>query len=42
MEIDKNSLIEATDDNRQLILMNDNCDKYDYMAAIGCGAIGAL
>ena len=42
MEIDKNSLIEATDDNRQLILMNDNCDKYDYMAAIGCGAIGGI
>ena len=33
--------IENTNENRQL-LKNDKCDKYDYLIAAGCGAIGGL
>lgn len=33
--------IENTSENRQL-LQDDKCDKYDYLIATGCGAIGGL
>ena len=42
MDINKNALIISSEYNRQLILNNDKCDRYDYLAAIGCGAIGGI
>lgn len=32
----------STDDNRKLLIENDNCDKYDYLAAVACGALGGV
>lgn len=28
--------------NRELLLKADKCDKYDYLTAVGCGALGGL
>ena len=28
--------------NRELLLLKDKCDKYDYLIAAGCGVIGGL
>ena len=36
------TLIENTADNRSLLQSKYRCDKYDYLAAIACGAIGAI
>ena len=36
----KSDLIEASEANRNLLQYDDKCDKYDYMAAVACGAIG--
>lgn len=36
------SLIDCSDENRALIQKNDKCDKYDYLAAVACGAIGGM
>ncbi len=33
--------IENNDETR-LLLQKDTCDKYDYLVAVGCGAIGGL
>lgn len=38
----KYPLIMNSDDNRTLLQTNDKCDKYDYLIAVGCGAIGGL
>ena len=35
-------LIESTKENQKLMIENDKCDKYDYLVAVGCGAIGGL
>lgn len=35
-------LIEASEENRGLIQSSGKCDKYDYLAAVGCGAIGGM
>jgi len=34
--------IENNSANRELLLSNDKCDKYDYLTAVVCGAIGGL
>ena len=36
------SLISCSDENKALIQKNDKCDKYDYLAAVACGAIGGM
>lgn len=36
------SLIENTDENRSLLKEKNKCDKFDYLAAVACGAIGGL
>lgn len=36
------SLIENTDENRALLKNKGKCDKYDYLAAVACGAVGGL
>ena len=30
----KGDLVEASEDNRNLLRYNDKCDKYDYMASV--------
>ena len=40
--IDKYQVLKYSADGSQLIKTNDSCDKYDYLAAIACGAIGGL
>ena len=38
----KYPLIENTDENRSLLKGKDRCDRFDYLAAVACGAIGGL
>lgn len=35
-------VLNQSDENRKLLQRNDKCDKYDYLAAVGCGAIGGI
>jgi len=35
-------LIECSEQNRVLVVKEDKCDKYDYLTAVGCGAIGGM
>ena len=35
-------LIECSEQNRILVFKEDQCDKYDYLTAVGCGAIGGM
>ena len=37
-----NALIINNDENRTLIQSGDKCDKYDYLIAVACGAIGGM
>ena len=30
------------DSNKELLLLKDKCDKYDYLVAVGCGVIGGM
>lgn len=39
---DKQQLIVISKDNQELLLKQDICDKYDYLAAVGCGVIGGI
>ena len=34
--------IENKKENRELFLKKDKCDKYDYLIAVACGALGGL
>lgn len=34
--------VEANQENRDLLCLKDKCDKYDYLAAVACGAIGGM
>ena len=36
------ALITHSEENRTLIQNNDKCDKYDYLIAVACGAIGGM
>ncbi len=38
----KYPIIENSADNRELIKSKDRCDKYDYLTAVACGAIGGM
>lgn len=35
-------LIGNSEENRTLLQKEDKCDKYDYLAAVACGAVGGL
>ena len=35
-------LIADSKENREMLQKYDKCDKYDYIAAVGCGAIGGI
>ena len=35
-------VIENTLENKNLMQYEDKCDKYDYLIAVGCGAVGGL
>ena len=37
-----NELITCSDENRRLVQSADKCDKYDYLIAVACGAVGGL
>jgi len=39
---EKYSMIENSEENKILFQNQDKCDKYDYLAAVGCGAIGGI
>lgn len=40
--IDKEQLITPSEENVTLLKTRDKCDKFDYLIAVGCGAIGGL
>ena len=35
-------IIKESTENRELLQPKDKCDKYDYLAAVACGAVGGL
>ncbi|MBQ9361762.1 MAG: hypothetical protein IJT96_12075 [Lachnospiraceae bacterium] len=37
-----NTLIKNSRDNRQLLINEDKCDKFDYLIGVACGAIGGF
>lgn len=37
-----NGLIINSDENQSLIQSGDKCDKYDYLIAVACGAVGGM
>lgn len=39
---EKKILVEASENNRNLLQYDDKCDKYDYIAAVACGAMGGI
>lgn len=41
-ESSTNTLIVNSDENRDLIQSDDKCDKYDYLVAVACGAVGGI
>ena len=38
----KDSLIKRSEENKNLLVKEDKCDKYDYLTAVACGAIGGI
>lgn len=36
------TLVENSKENRELLQKQDHCDKYDYLVAVACGAIGGM
>ena len=38
----RQALTENSAENRRLMLSKNKCDKYDYLAAVACGAVGGL
>lgn len=40
--MNKYLLLENSKENRELLLGKDKCDKYDYLVAVACGAIGGM
>lgn len=42
-ELEKRGIaISDSEENRELMQRKDKCDKYDYLAAVACGAVGGL
>ncbi len=35
-------LMQDSAENREILQGKDQCDKYDYLAAVACGAVGGL
>ena len=35
-------LVKNSQDKIELLRNSDRCDKYDYLVAVGCGAIGGI
>ena len=42
LNLNGNDLITNSNENRTLIQSNDKCDKYDYLIAVACGAVGGM
>ena len=36
------ALMKETEQNKRALLREDKCDKYDYLSAVACGAVGGL
>lgn len=36
------SFLKECEENREILQKKDKCDKYDYIAAVACGAIGGM
>lgn len=41
-ESNASALVVNSDENRALLQSDDHCDKYDYLIAVACGAIGGM
>lgn len=41
-KVDKKFFLEESEENRNLLQKYDKCDRYDYLAAVACGAVGGL
>lgn len=41
-KINSESLLCRSEENKNLICNTDTCDRYDYLTAVACGAIGGL
>lgn len=41
-KVSVHSILRNNKDTKALLLENDSCDKYDYIAAAACGAIGGM
>lgn len=39
---EENFILKESEENRQLLQKYDKCDKYDYLLAAACGAVGGL
>lgn len=39
---EKYTILTNSEENRNLLLKKDKCDKYDYLVAVACGAIGGI
>ncbi len=39
---EKNELLVRNTENQELLIKYDKCDKYDYLIAVACGAIGGV
>ena len=40
--MDKKYILGKNKLDQELLLEYDKCDKYDYLVAVGCGAIGGM
>ena len=40
--INADAFITCSDENQSLIRTGDKCDKYDYLIAVACGAVGGM
>lgn len=41
-KLKEDSLLASSEENRELLLKKDKCDRYDYIAAVAFGAIGGM
>lgn len=39
---DKKFFLEESEENRNLLQKYNKCDRYDYLVAVACGAVGGL
>ncbi|MBQ1187078.1 MAG: hypothetical protein IIX54_05270 [Clostridia bacterium] len=42
MKIETKDLITINEEDKQIVLHEEKCDKYDYLVSVACGAIGGV